>query len=60
MPEQVKNLLHQMTQNMQVLLGSIELERYDQAMIAARDIGDLSDGLVDSMHNLIERKKSAA
>lgn len=46
MPESIKMLLHQMMQNHQILIGSLELGRWPAAMIAARDLGDQTDALI--------------
>lgn len=49
MPEAIKRLLHQMTQNHQILLGCIELGRWEMASVAARDLAEQAERLIEEL-----------
>lgn len=56
MPEVIKRILHQMTQNHQILLGCIELGRWEMAAVAVQDLADQSEQLLQELM-VLEGKK---
>lgn len=52
MQNSVRTLLHAMTQNQQVLVGSLELDRWPSAMAAARHLEDQTGELITLLATL--------